>query len=112
MGAEANTLVYSPVDGVVVGVKAYRVVGKEIGYELAIAPSNAGGVLVRLTHLDDPPSSIRPPKVGAPVRAGRTVLGRVADFTGVVEQEIARFTNDSGNHVHIEVIRAESGIAP
>jgi murein DD-endopeptidase MepM/ murein hydrolase activator NlpD len=108
VGAPAGTAVYAPVSGVVAVVSPYTVAGKEIGYEMAIAPSSAAGLLVRITHLDAP-AKFEVPKVGTPVASGVTEIGRVADFSSVVEQEIAQFTNDSGNHVHIEMIRAGSG---
>jgi murein DD-endopeptidase MepM/ murein hydrolase activator NlpD len=112
VGAPATTTVYSPVSGVVVSiVDPYKMFGKDVGYEMAIAPTNAAGLLVRVTHLDAPPGFKRP-RVGHPVVSGLTALGRVADFSQVAEQEIARYTNDSGNHVHIEVIRAGSGLTP
>jgi murein DD-endopeptidase MepM/ murein hydrolase activator NlpD len=118
VGAPAGTAVYSPVSGVVAGVvDPYVVAGTDIGFEMAIAPATAAGLLVRVTHLDGPesfknsagPAGTRRPRVGEPVTAGVTELGRVADFSKVVDQEIARYTNDSGNHVHIEVIRAGGG---
>jgi murein DD-endopeptidase MepM/ murein hydrolase activator NlpD len=112
VGAPATTTVYSPVSGVVVSiVDPYRMFGKDIGYEMAIAPTNAAGLLVRVTHLDAAPGFKRP-HVGQAVVSGVTALGRVADFSQVAEQEIARYTNDSGNHVQIEVIRASSDLTP
>jgi len=110
VGAPAGTAVYSPVSGVVASVvDPYRVHGEDVGFEMAIAPATAAGLLVRVTHLDAPPAFDRP-RVGEAVTAGVTEIGRVADFSKVVEQEIARYTNDSGNHVHIEMIRAGGGI--
>lgn len=108
VGAPADTAVYAPVSGVVAVVRPYQVAGKEIGYEMAIAPSVAAGLLVRITHLDAP-GGFEIPRVGKAVTAGVTELGRVADFSAVVDQEISQFTNDSGNHVHIEVLRAGAG---
>jgi hypothetical protein len=35
--------------------------------------------------------------------AGATKLGSVVDFSHVQKQTLARYTNDSGNHVAIEV---------
>ncbi|MEW6583429.1 MAG: hypothetical protein AB1416_11795 [Actinomycetota bacterium] len=110
VGAAAGTTVYSPVDGVVVGVNPYRVFGKEAGYELLVAPGRVAGLLVRITHLESP-GRVPRPKVGNAVRAGRTPVGRVADLSGIAEQELAQFTNDAGNHVHIEVVRASFDVA-
>jgi hypothetical protein len=65
--------------------------------------------MFRLTHLDDPASGPRP-SVGEPVRAGVTPLGRVRDFSRVADQELAQFTADAGNHVHMELIRTDSAL--
>jgi murein DD-endopeptidase MepM/ murein hydrolase activator NlpD len=108
VGAPTGTAVYAPVSGVVAVVQPSQVAGKRIGYEMAIAPASAAGLFVRITHLDAP-KGFEVPSVGEPVTAGLTQLGRVADFSAVVDQEISRYTNDSGNHVHIEVLRAGAG---
>lgn len=112
VGAPAGTAVYAPVDGIVASVSEYVVLGRIEGYEITIAPSaSAAGLLVRITHLDPPPDG-EPPSVGTPVRAGETLLGRVRDFSGVVEQELSQLTADSGNHVHIDVIRTRADLLP
>ncbi len=104
VGAPAGTLVFSPVDGVVVGVSDWILRGRVQGYQVSLEPQNAGDVLVVLTHLAPHAGSPRP-RVGQAVRAGTSPLGEVLDLSGVVEQELAQFTADSGNHVAIEVVR-------
>jgi hypothetical protein len=112
VGAPAGTAVYAPVDGTIASVSDYLVSGKIEGYEVTIMPSAASsGLLLRLTHLEEPASGERP-SVGTPVRAGVTPLGRVRDFSGVAEQELAQFTSDDGNHVHMELVRTEAGLIP
>ncbi len=110
VGAPAGTPVYSPVDGVVASVADYKAAGRIEGFEISIAPNVASqGVLVRITHLDDPKRGGRL-SVGDPVQAGETLLGRVRDFSAVGRQELAQFTSDSGNHVHMEVIRTRADL--
>jgi murein DD-endopeptidase MepM/ murein hydrolase activator NlpD len=111
VGAPATAPVYAPVDGMITAVTPYLVSGRQEGYQVAIAPTVAAGMVVTLNHLEAV-TGRRPPSVGHPVQAGVTVLGRVRDFTGVVKQEISRYTSDSGNHVHIEVLRTGSDQAP
>jgi hypothetical protein len=41
--------------------------------------------------------------VGSPISAAATKLGSVVDFSHVERQTLAKYTNDSGNHVAIEV---------
>lgn len=111
VGAPAGTTVFAPVDGVIAGVTDYMISGRIEGYEVAIEPSGVRGVLVRVTHLD-PPVVERRPNVGESVTAGVTAIGRVRDFSAVAEQELARFTADSGNHVHLELIRTAAETVP
>jgi hypothetical protein len=112
VGAPAGTAVYAPVDGAIASVSDYLVSGKIEGYEVTITPSSAAsGLLLRLTHLEEPASGERP-RVGTPVRAGVTPLGRVRDFSAVAGQELSQFTSDAGNHVHMELIRTEAGLIP
>jgi len=112
IGAPAGTTVYSPVDGEIASVSDYVISGRIEGYEIVVSPSvAASGLVLRLTHLDEPASGERP-SVGTPLRAGVTALGRVRDFSTVARQEIAEFTSDNGNHVHMELIRTEAGLLP
>ena len=112
VGAPAGTAVYAPVDGTIASVSDYMVLGRIEGYEVAIAPLVAAtGLVLRMTHLD-PPAAGNLPSVGDAVRAGITPLGRVRDFSNVAEQELSHFTSDSGNHVHMELIRTEAGLIP
>jgi murein DD-endopeptidase MepM/ murein hydrolase activator NlpD len=112
VGAPAGTEVFAPVDGTVASVAEYKVLGRIEGYEVTIAPTvAASGLVLRLTHLD-PPAGGEMLSVGTPVRAGVTPLGRVRDFSAVAEQELSEFTSDSGNHVHMELIRTEAGLLP
>ena len=110
VGAPAGTTVYSPVDGVIAGVSDYVVSGRIEGYQVVITPAvAASGLVLRITHLDDR-STGRRPSVGTPVRAGVTPLGTIHDFSGVVDQELSRFTNDAGNHVDLELTRTEAAL--
>lgn len=111
IGAPVGTPVYAPVDGVVVSVAPYKVVGDQVrGYELSIAPDVASrGVVLRMTHLNDPETGDRP-QVGMSVQVGQTLLGRVIDMSDLGRQELANFTSDSGNHVHLELLRTEADL--
>jgi murein DD-endopeptidase MepM/ murein hydrolase activator NlpD len=110
VGAPAGTTVYSPVDGVIASVSDYVISGRIEGYEVVVTPSvAASGLILRLTHLDEPANAERP-SVGTPVRAGNTSLGRVRDFSWVARQELSEFTSDSGNHVHMELVRTEGDL--
>lgn len=111
VGAPAGTTVFAPVDGVVVGVTDYVVAGSNQGFEVIIEPGSATGSVLRINHLEAS-DGVERPVVGDQVVAGETVIGRVRDFSAVVEQEIARFTQDPGNHVHIEMIRRPADLLP
>jgi hypothetical protein len=99
VGAPVGSDVYSPVDGTVVAIRPFVVMGRRYGSEIDIQPQNAPSVVVALTQLVTDPALA----VGTPVVSGATKLGRVADLAAVEKQALARYTNDAGNHVTIEL---------
>jgi hypothetical protein len=99
VGALPGTDVYSPVDGSVVGLTPYIVNGKRFGSEIDIQPTGAPSFVVAITHLKPDPSLT----VGSSIAAGTSKLGALLDFSRVEEQALARYTQDAGNHVEIEV---------
>ncbi len=52
-----------------------------------------------LTHLSPDPALT----VGSTISASSTKIGRVLDLSGVEKQALARYTQDAGNHVAIEL---------
>jgi hypothetical protein len=100
VGAWAGTEVYSPVDGRVVGVTPYILDGREYGSQIDIQPSTAPSVVVSLTHIGALPEDVR---VGQTVTASVTRLGSVLDLSSVERQALAKYTNDTGNHLALEV---------
>jgi hypothetical protein len=99
IGAMPGTDVYSPVDGTLIGLTPYIVNGRRYGSEIEIQPTGAPGFVVAVTHVKPDPSLT----VGSSVAAGTSKLGILLDFSKVEEQALARFTQDAGNHVEIEV---------
>lgn len=108
VGAPAGTTVYSPVDGVVTAVIPHRIAGRPEGLEIVITPAGVPDMAVRVSHVEPGPDGIVP-QVGSPVGAGRTVLGRVRDLSRAARFEIARYTNDAGNNVQVDLLRQPTG---
>ncbi|HZS30401.1 MAG TPA: hypothetical protein VFA37_04025 [Gaiellaceae bacterium] len=102
VGAAAGTDVYAPVDGIVASISPFVVEGKQYGAEIDIQPQNAPAVVVAITQLIADPAL----KVGSAVVSDATKLGTVADLAVVERQALAKYTNDGGNHVTIELRRA------
>jgi hypothetical protein len=99
VGAAVGSDVYSPVDGTVVAIRPFVVEGKPYGSEIDIQPQTAPSLVVAVTQLDADPALT----VGTSVVSGATKLGRVADLAAIERQALARYTNDAGNHVTVEV---------
>jgi len=99
VGAPSGTDVYAPVDGTVVGITPFVVAGHRFGSQIDIQPENAPSLVVTLTQLRAD-SAIA---VGDNVVSGRTKVGSVVDLSSVERQALARYTNDAGNHVSVEV---------
>lgn len=99
VGAPVGSDVYSPVDGTVLGIHPFVVEGKQYGSEIDIQPQTAPGLVVAVTQLVADPALT----VGMAVASGATKIGRVANLATVEQQALARYTNDAGNHVTVEV---------
>jgi len=99
VGAAAGTDVYAPVDGTIVGISDYILNGKAYGSRIDIQPSAAPSLVVSLTHLTPDPALT----VGSAIAASTTKVGRVVDLSAVETQALAKYTQDAGNHVSIEL---------
>jgi hypothetical protein len=99
VGAAPGTDVYAPVDGTVVGIAPFVVAGRRFGSQIDIQPQNAPSLVVTLTQLRPDPAL----RVGNAVVSGRTKVGAIVDLSRVEHQALARYTNDAGDHVSIEV---------
>lgn len=99
VGASPGTDVYAPVDGTIVGISDFVLDGRPFGSRVDIQPSAAPSLIVSMTHLTlDPALS-----VGSALGASSTKIGRVVDVTAVEKQALARYTQDTGNHVTVEL---------
>ena len=100
VGALAGTDVYAPVDGIVAAIRPFIVMGKQYGSEIDIQPQSApSSLVVAVSQLNADPALT----VGSAVVSGATKLGTVVDLASVEQQALAKYTNDGGNHVTIEV---------
>ncbi|HEY0344156.1 MAG TPA: hypothetical protein VGC59_05900 [Solirubrobacteraceae bacterium] len=99
VGAAPGTDVYAPVDGTVVGISPYVVAGHHFGSQIDIQPQSAPSLVVSLTQIRADPSLT----VGSNVVSGRAKVGTVVNLAAVERQALARYTNDAGNHVSIEL---------
>jgi len=99
VGAPAGTDVYSPVDGSVLAISDVVIGGRKLGSRIDIQPVGAPSLVVSVSHVAVDPALV----VGSPLTAAGTRLGSVVDFSHAEREALARYTNDSGNHVVIEV---------
>jgi murein DD-endopeptidase MepM/ murein hydrolase activator NlpD len=99
VGALAGTDIYAPVDGTIVAIDDVVLNNQPYGSRIDIQPTGAPSYTVSVSHVRVDPSLV----VGSPVSAGGSKLGSIIDFTRVERQALARYTNDSGNHVVVEV---------
>jgi hypothetical protein len=99
VGAAAGTDVYAPVSGTIVGIGKIVLDGRVVGRRIDIQPTAAPSLVVSVSRLR-PDASLA---VGASVTAAASRLGEVVDFSRVEKQVLARYTNDKGNHVLLEV---------
>ncbi len=108
IGAPVETDVYAPVDGTVIAISEQIVNGQPYGVRIDIQPSGNPGYVVVVSSLTADPALT----VGTTVEAARSKIGRVVDLSEVEQAELAQFTQDKGQHVHLEVHAATSLTAP
>lgn len=99
VGAAAGTDIYSPIDGTILSIGNVVLNGRIYGSRIDMQPTGAPSLIVSVSHVRVDPSLV----VGSPVTAGGSKLGSIVDFSGAEKQSLAHYTNDSGNHVVIEV---------
>lgn len=99
VGAPAGSDVYAPVDGTVIAIDDYVLSGTRYGSRIDIQSSSAPSLVVSVTRL----AAARRLTVGGAVSAAHTRLGHVLDLSGIERQALARYTQDDGNHVTLEV---------
>jgi len=108
VGAPVDTDVYAPVDGSVISITDNVVNGRAYGVRIDIQPSGSPGVVVSLSNLRADPALT----VGSTVSSAKTKIGRVIDLSDVERAGLARYTQDNGQHVHIEVHAATALTSP
>ena len=106
VGASVGTDVYAPVDGTVAAIRDHVLDGRVVGARIDIRPTSAPSVIVSLSHLLADPSL----SVGSPVMAASSKVGTIAPISAVERQALARFTNDAGDNVAIEVHPAATSL--
>jgi hypothetical protein len=99
VGATPGTDVYAPVDGTVVGITDYFINDRAHGVRIDVRPLSAPSVVVSVTRLKPDPVLT----VGSSVAAGSTRLGTVLDLSSLERMALARYTQDAGNHVTLQV---------
>jgi hypothetical protein len=99
VGAPAGTDVYAPVDGTVLAIDETVIDGRTYGSTVDLQPTISPSLVLSVSHVKLDPALV----VGSSVSAAGTKLGSVVDFTHAERQALARYTNDSGNHVVVEV---------
>jgi hypothetical protein len=108
IGAPVDTDVYAPVDGSVISITDNVVNGRTYGVRIDVQPSGSPGVVVTLTNLRADPALT----VGSTVSSAKTKIGRIIDLSEVERAGLARYTQDNGQHVHIEVHPATALTSP
>jgi hypothetical protein len=108
VGAAPGTDVFSPVDGTVVGITDFVLNGRKHGVRVDVQPASAPSLVVSVTRLRADPALT----VGMSVAAGTSKLGTVLDLSKLERQTLARFTQDAGNHVSLEVHAAPTLTLP
>lgn len=98
VGATPGTDVFAPVTGTVVEVRPYLLYEKHDDIEIHIRPDGGDDLDVVLIHVSDP-SVV----AGDRVTGGVTRIAAIRQMSGVIELQLAGYTGDGGDHVHVQV---------
>jgi murein DD-endopeptidase MepM/ murein hydrolase activator NlpD len=98
VGAPAGSPVVSPVSGVVLKVKAYKLYGQYDDYQVHIQPDGYPTVDVVLIHVDNVVA-----KEGDRVEAGVTTIAHVRRLSNRFPLELASYTPGPGDHTHLQL---------
>jgi hypothetical protein len=108
IGAPVGTDVYAPVDGTIIAISDRIINGRPYGKRIEIQPSGNPGVVIALMNIEMDPAL----NVGSPVVSAATKLGRVLDLSAAERAGLARYTQDEGQHVHMEAHAAATMATP
>ncbi|MGD0998205.1 MAG: hypothetical protein ABR941_07820 [Thermoleophilia bacterium] len=106
VGAVPGAFVYSPVDGRVTAVTAYKLLGRYDDTEIELQLADDPSLVLIITHVVNAQVAI-----GADVTAGETVLGAVRGFPPQLAQPLRQFTTDNGDHVQLVAVRVPTQIS-
>lgn len=101
VGAAAGTKVYAPVTGTVTAIRPDPMVPNANVVEIKPAEDPDLRVIVSLARGEEGSAG-----VNAPVTAGMTEIGAVADSAEILDPQLSSYTTDAGNHVTVSVSRA------
>ncbi|MGI8650019.1 MAG: hypothetical protein ACR2KW_06520 [Rubrobacter sp.] len=96
VGAKAGAEVFSPVTGLVTGIRPDPKIRGASVVEIQPTENPDLRVYVTLVVSEDGSAGVK-----APVEAGETSLGTVANSANVLEPQLAEYTEEDGNHVTV-----------
>jgi murein DD-endopeptidase MepM/ murein hydrolase activator NlpD len=100
-GAKPGTPVFSPVDGTVMRIRAYKLYWKYDDYEIQIQPDAWGDVDVFVLHVTDPTVT-----EGDMVEAGVTQIASVRNLAAKISGlQLRSYTTEGGNHTHVQLVK-------
>jgi hypothetical protein len=102
VGALAGAPVFAPVTGTVIEVKPYLLYGVHDDLEIHIQPTGWPEIDLVIIHVSDPTV-----KAGDLVTGGVTRIASVRLLSDRVDHQLADYTPDAGDHIHMQLNRAE-----
>jgi hypothetical protein len=100
VGAVPGSAVVSPVDGKVVAIKPYQILGRYADVEIDIQLARDPSLILVVTHVAHVAVSL-----GDTVAGGDTQLGEVRGLPAGLDQALRQYTSDTGDHVQLMVLR-------
>jgi murein DD-endopeptidase MepM/ murein hydrolase activator NlpD len=106
IGAVPGSPVISPVDGKVMAMKKYSILGRYDDVEIDIRLAGDPSLLLVVTHIAKPKV-----QTGDVVQRGTTTLGEVRRLPASLDQSLSQYTSDNGDHVQLVMLRVTPDLA-
>jgi hypothetical protein len=106
VGAVPGSSVVSPVDGKVLAIKEYAILGRYDDVEVDVQLSSDPSLLLVMTHVAKVQVAM-----GDVLTGGESVIGRVRGFPAGLDQPLSQYTSDTGDHVQLMVLRITPELA-
>jgi len=99
-GAPAGAITYAPIDGTITAVREYNYENGCKDFEVHLSFESTALARYEMVMIHEENVQV---KVGDKVIGGVTPIAQVRDLTPFLDNQLAQYTGEAGNHAHVQV---------